>query len=149
MTKSLIPYCCHIRRAFARNCRIDKAEVSSMNSGALVSFPAAPGSLGKSLSAINPRRMCLRFSRAREHSMRRTSDSAVISKLKIPTGSFSYTATCSAMFIASDVLLMLGRAAITIIRSEEHTSELQSRLHLVCRLLLEKKKNNIDRYDLY
>src|SRR2546422_6424550 len=31
-------------------------------------------------------------------------------------------------------------------RSEEHTSELQSRLHLVCRLLLEKKKkNNNDR----
>src|SRR2546422_8057737 len=28
------------------------------------------------------------------------------------------------------------------LRSEEHTSELQSRLHLVCRLLLEKKKNN-------
>src|SRR2546422_9886753 len=28
-------------------------------------------------------------------------------------------------------------------RSEEHTSELQSRLHLVCRLLLEKKKQNI------
>src|SRR3989449_7663966 len=27
-------------------------------------------------------------------------------------------------------------------RSEEHTSELQSRLHLVCRLLLEKKKQN-------
>src|SRR2546422_8579706 len=28
-------------------------------------------------------------------------------------------------------------------RSEEHTSELQSRLHLVCRLLLEKKKRNL------
>src|SRR5690554_7364645 len=28
-------------------------------------------------------------------------------------------------------------------RSEEHTSELQSRPHLVCRLLLEKKKNSI------
>src|SRR2546422_6234944 len=28
----------------------------------------------------------------------------------------------------------------TEVRSEEHTSELQSRLHLVCRLLLEKKK---------
>src|SRR3989449_7747330 len=27
------------------------------------------------------------------------------------------------------------------VRSEEHTSELQSRLHLVCRLLLEKKKH--------
>src|SRR5687768_18568577 len=30
--------------------------------------------------------------------------------------------------------------SIKITRSEEHTSELQSRLHLVCRLLLEKKK---------
>src|SRR3712207_7992896 len=28
-------------------------------------------------------------------------------------------------------------------RSEEHTSELQSRQHLVCRLLLEKKKNTL------
>src|SRR5690554_7601064 len=33
------------------------------------------------------------------------------------------------------------------IRSEEHTSELQSRPHLVCRLLLEKKKN-IPKYEL-
>src|SRR5687768_18215776 len=32
-----------------------------------------------------------------------------------------------------------GRAPVQL-RSEEHTSELQSRLHLVCRLLLEKKK---------
>src|SRR2546429_3027458 len=31
-------------------------------------------------------------------------------------------------------------------RSEEHTSELQSRLHLVCRLLLEKKKTTTRRY---
>src|SRR5256884_605792 len=30
----------------------------------------------------------------------------------------------------------------SVLRSEEHTSELQSRLHLVCRLLLEKKKNH-------
>src|SRR2546422_5435107 len=30
-------------------------------------------------------------------------------------------------------------------RSEEHTSELQSRLHLVCRLLLEKKKKKSDK----
>src|SRR3989442_10692519 len=30
----------------------------------------------------------------------------------------------------------------TVLRSEEHTSELQSRPHLVCRLLLEKKKKN-------
>src|SRR2546422_3796533 len=32
------------------------------------------------------------------------------------------------------------------LRSEEHTSELQSRLHLVCRLLLEKKKKNNSQY---
>src|SRR2546429_3530057 len=34
-------------------------------------------------------------------------------------------------------------------RSEEHTSELQSRLHLVCRLLLEKKKKIEHRNTLY
>src|SRR2546430_10536835 len=33
--------------------------------------------------------------------------------------------------------------ALTLIRSEEHTSELQSQSNLVCRLLLEKKKNII------
>src|SRR5687768_18268951 len=33
-----------------------------------------------------------------------------------------------------------SRGARLALRSEEHTSELQSRLHLVCRLLLEKKK---------
>src|SRR5216684_6606864 len=38
-----------------------------------------------------------------------------------------------------DVLIALGRP-VARRRSEEHTSELQSRLHLVCRLLLEKKK---------
>src|SRR5438874_10680363 len=32
------------------------------------------------------------------------------------------------------------------VRSEEHTSELQSRRDLVCRLLLEKKKSNSNRY---
>src|SRR3712207_8115318 len=38
------------------------------------------------------------------------------------------------------VQLGLGRRAVAG-RSEEHTSELQSRQYLVCRLLLEKKKN--------
>src|SRR2546422_5927113 len=33
-------------------------------------------------------------------------------------------------------------------RSEEHTSELQSRLHLVCRLLLEKKKKRDKRHSI-
>src|SRR2546422_6740264 len=44
---------------------------------------------------------------------------------------------------------MLDRAAHAahqrLRRSEEHTSELQSRLHLVCRLLLEKKKQSTRR----
>src|SRR3712207_7875677 len=35
------------------------------------------------------------------------------------------------------------------LRSEEHTSELQSRQYLVCRLLLEKKKNNLHHYLFY
>src|SRR5947199_3774069 len=34
-------------------------------------------------------------------------------------------------------------------RSEEHTSELQSLRHLVCRLLLEKKKNKIIKQNIY
>src|SRR3712207_8624263 len=37
-------------------------------------------------------------------------------------------------------------AVIEATRSEEHTSELQSRQYLVCRLLLEKKKKHIIRY---
>src|SRR5258708_8630547 len=35
-----------------------------------------------------------------------------------------------------------GKRLVGYVRSEEHTSELQSPDHLVCRLLLEKKKNN-------
>src|SRR2546429_7191195 len=44
-------------------------------------------------------------------------------------------------------LLHRGHAGAVpaVVRSEEHTSELQSRLHLVCRLLLEKKKKYIDK----
>src|SRR5262245_19652838 len=39
--------------------------------------------------------------------------------------------------------LLAGRCRSVVLRSEEHTSELQSLRHLVCRLLLEKKKQNI------
>src|SRR3989449_2043870 len=66
-----------------------------------------------------------------------------------------FSSYATAMRRAADVLrqaqeglreLGLGGSAVgtgvnTHPRSEEHTSELQSRLHLVCRLLLEKKKN--------
>src|SRR2546422_4357421 len=39
-------------------------------------------------------------------------------------------------------IIAAGLLIGAFVRSEEHTSELQSRLHLVCRLLLEKKKKN-------
>src|SRR5438067_3582245 len=38
-------------------------------------------------------------------------------------------------------LISTGKNRFDVLRSEEHTSELQSRFDLVCRLLLEKKKN--------
>src|SRR5690554_7176176 len=45
---------------------------------------------------------------------------------------------------ATDITFSIGSAALASDgrRSEEHTSELQSRPHLVCRLLLEKKKKS-------
>src|SRR3712207_8454906 len=39
------------------------------------------------------------------------------------------------------MVLSAGQRALLVDRSEEHTSELQSRQYLVCRLLLEKKKS--------
>src|SRR5207253_10688336 len=51
-----------------------------------------------------------------------------------------YGATYADVFGAT----FLGGAVLpSLLRSEEHTSELQSRGHLVCRLLLEKKKNKL------
>src|SRR3989440_6083363 len=41
----------------------------------------------------------------------------------------------------------IGDPALVTGRSEEHTSELQSRSDLVCRLLLEKKKKTINRHN--
>src|SRR5205823_12533515 len=43
---------------------------------------------------------------------------------------------------------VVGRATKDIVRSEEHTSELQSLAYLVCRLLLEKKNKNINELPL-
>src|SRR3712207_9175587 len=42
---------------------------------------------------------------------------------------------------SSQLVAVITRTAARFSRSEEHTSELQSRQYLVCRLLLEKKKN--------
>src|SRR3989442_5256272 len=53
------------------------------------------------------------------------------------------TAILALTFGASVLTDLIGVHAV---RSEEHTSELQSRPHLVCRLLLEKKKKRILTY---
>src|SRR2546422_5459068 len=50
-----------------------------------------------------------------------------------------HSVTEAAVLIFPTLYALTG--GLILQRSEEHTSELQSRLHLVCRLLLEKKKN--------
>src|SRR3989449_6514867 len=54
---------------------------------------------------------------------------------------FHHDAHPMGMFVSA--VAALSTFYVEAKRSEEHTSELQSRLHLVCRLLLEKKKNRI------
>src|SRR3989449_11133466 len=50
----------------------------------------------------------------------------------------------SRVIAGARISLLVGALVLAIaMRSEEHTSELQSRLHLVCRLLLEKKKYSV------
>src|SRR5690554_7115461 len=46
----------------------------------------------------------------------------------------------------ADLFFRKASAVVSNVRSEEHTSELQSRPHLVCRLLLEKKKKKKQKY---
>src|SRR5260370_20310053 len=55
-----------------------------------------------------------------------------------------YSASPGSLYTYSSMVLPPWLAAIAAwsLRSEEHTSELQSHLNLVCRLLLEKKKKN-------
>src|SRR3712207_9499126 len=56
----------------------------------------------------------------------------------IAAGLFVAPAAQTPQLPSSDTAL--GLAMVFVLRSEEHTSELQSRQYLVCRLLLEKKK---------
>src|SRR2546429_4799285 len=61
-----------------------------------------------------------------------------------PMGCFAANGTCQSLLDLTSWRTKLpldeANSKLSPRRSEEHTSELQSRLHLVCRLLLEKKK---------
>src|SRR3712207_7420217 len=61
----------------------------------------------------------------------------------IPKGYLAVSALEGAAEEVGDVLRDDYRAVWLHVRSEEHTSELQSRQYLVCRLLLEKKKQKL------
>src|SRR4051794_41243353 len=57
------------------------------------------------------------------------------------TRQFEADLNCSeSVVLKTDMFIMLFNVCSSVARSEEHTSELQSPVHLVCRLLLEKKK---------
>src|SRR3712207_8420521 len=67
--------------------------------------------------------------------------------LLLPLVALTWRALGSGVFLVSVrkpvVIQALKLTTVTsLVRSEEHTSELQSRQYLVCRLLLEKKKQN-------
>src|SRR3989442_8113984 len=64
-------------------------------------------------------------------------DSSLTSGLPVIQEEQPVRASCASFF-----LLAVDRPTSGWRRSEEHTSELQSRPHLVCRLLLEKKKDD-------
>src|SRR5256885_11908560 len=68
---------------------------------------------------------------------------------------FPYTTLFRSQYECADTTVVAGRAdveggadcpgaPVNLLRSEEHTSELQSPCNLVCRLLLEKKKTNLE-----
>src|SRR3712207_7286402 len=61
--------------------------------------------------------------------------------MALADGSGLPLAVCAASASPHEVTLVGATLAASFLRSEEHTSELQSRQYLVCRLLLEKKKN--------
>src|SRR2546429_5796442 len=72
--------------------------------------------------------------------------SEAINALRLHLNKSQYSWTTSAQpgdWIRPEPIVEMQVALDDALRSEEHTSELQSRLHLVCRLLLEKKKKNI------
>src|SRR2546422_4254533 len=84
----------------------------------------------------------------RQYEAHRAEIEAILPPIHLPVPASAATLITSATGpedVSGDALGFIHRyvppaAGAELARSEEHTSELQSRLHLVCRLLLEKKK---------
>src|SRR5256884_607555 len=97
----------------------------------LPALPNAPPARRRRGSSPNPLQRLLEHSRSALHSAR-------------PQQKSGLAPTCPFDPLQSEMeVYSPGKAKARYGRSEEHTSELQSRLHLVCRLLLEKKKRAI------
>src|SRR5258707_11901779 len=65
-----------------------------------------------------------------------------LTKSHIAAAARTIAKACSSRLIPVRSTVVIELTGISRLRSEEHTSELQSRQYLVCRLLLEKKKRD-------
>ena len=114
MTTRPSPCSAFSRRALARISKREMPGVSSMKMGDSDRIPAPVVSFGQSESERYPVRSLWESTLATEHSIRCTSCSFDISRLKMATGMCSWTAACCAMFRQKLVLPMEGRPATTI-----------------------------------
>src|SRR3712207_7307915 len=78
----------------------------------------------------------------RSSSARRRSTSSTTSLVRLPESPSDQLLIQERRAASSSHLARIASAASVSFRSEEHTSELQSRQYLVCRLLLEKKNKS-------
>src|SRR3712207_7175172 len=88
-------------------------------------------------STLFPYTTLFRSRKASSQSRRKPAHTAIFPSENRELFSGVYRCCCCC---CSLLLLLLLLVCLRILRSEEHTSELQSRQYLVCRLLLEKKK---------
>src|SRR5687768_17821361 len=77
---------------------------------------------------------------AHHERLSRVTGLAVLSSDPLSSVAYATEEILRVLILVNVSALAFASPIAVIIRSEEHTSELQSRLHLVCRLLLEKKK---------
>src|SRR2546422_806133 len=111
------------------NCRMFVALEKSAGAGLLVKV--LPGALSLAVDSTRFEQEIARLGRRLRH------PSLVAPRNAGRVGSFVYH---TRTFVEGTTLRAWLARHGELPRSEEHTSELQSRLHLVCRLLLEKKK---------